>query len=309
LRTWTPSRPAKDPRVPEKVVHHVARSFAFACWRLPPAVGTATTPTRCVAIRCSSWLSIVCTRAKICVRNQRSHAWKTCLIRGRCCASAGLWSKVLRLFRAVPNRIVLDIDDTFDRLHSSQRLRLFNAYHNDYGFRVVFDGELCQCAVAAGQATERGGGSGFVRRLVGAIRANWPKIDILLRADSHYAATEVLDWCWAGQVRLDLRSGPQCSSPPPGRHWRKAGPNSSSCCRPAQAAPLHPVLRCRRELGPARAHHRPRRSGAPRGTDTGRPREALLRAAPLPRSQAENHIKGWKEPPRSRPHFLPCGRG
>jgi len=30
-------------------------------------------------------------------------------------------------FRAVPKRIVLDIDDTFDRVHGAQPLRLFNA--------------------------------------------------------------------------------------------------------------------------------------------------------------------------------------
>jgi hypothetical protein len=29
-------------------------------------------------------------------------------------------------FRAVPKRIVLDIDDTFDRVHGSQQLRLFS---------------------------------------------------------------------------------------------------------------------------------------------------------------------------------------
>jgi hypothetical protein len=30
-------------------------------------------------------------------------------------------------FRTVPKRIVLDIDDTFDRVHGAQQLRLFNA--------------------------------------------------------------------------------------------------------------------------------------------------------------------------------------
>ena len=45
--------------------------------------------------------------------------------------------------RTAPKRIVLDIDDTFDRVHGCQQLRLFNAYYDDYGFQpiVVFDGE------------------------------------------------------------------------------------------------------------------------------------------------------------------------
>ena len=34
-------------------------------------------------------------------------------------------------FRQVPKRIVLDIDDTFDRVLGGQHLRLFNAFHDD----------------------------------------------------------------------------------------------------------------------------------------------------------------------------------
>ena len=47
------------------------------------------------------------------------------------------------LFRQVPKRIVLDVDDTFDAVHGGQQLRLFNAHYDDYGFQpiVVFDGE------------------------------------------------------------------------------------------------------------------------------------------------------------------------
>ena len=34
-------------------------------------------------------------------------------------------------FGHVPKRVVLDIDDPFDRVHGGQQLRLFNAFHND----------------------------------------------------------------------------------------------------------------------------------------------------------------------------------
>jgi hypothetical protein len=62
----------------------------------------------------------------------------------RCCALAGsLIEQYDASFRLVPKRIVLDIDDTFDRVHDSQQLRLINAFHDVYGFQpiVVFDGE------------------------------------------------------------------------------------------------------------------------------------------------------------------------
>ena len=55
----------------------------------------------------------------------------------------GVDRAVLRLVPPVAKRIVLDVHDTFDRVHGGQQLRLFNAFHDDYGFQpiVVFDGE------------------------------------------------------------------------------------------------------------------------------------------------------------------------
>lgn len=35
----------------------------------------------------------------------------------------------------------------------------------------------------------------FLRRLVREIRAHWPQVEILIRADSHYCTSEVLDFC------------------------------------------------------------------------------------------------------------------
>ena len=107
-------------------------------------------------------------------------------------------------FGAVPKRIVLDIDDTFDRVHGGQQLRLFNAFYDDYGFQpiVVFDGEgrFVTALLRPGKRPSGVEIRAFVRRLIGAIRAQWPRVEILLRADSHYAAPEVFDWCRANRV-------------------------------------------------------------------------------------------------------------
>src|SRR5947209_1746297 len=99
---------------------------------------------------------------------------------------------------------VLDVDDTFDRVHGGQQLRLFNAFHDDYGFQpiVVFDGEG-RFVTALLRPGKRPGGDeirAFLRRLVGALRAHWPRVEILLRADSHYACPEVFDWCRNNRV-------------------------------------------------------------------------------------------------------------
>src|SRR3954464_1827313 len=107
-------------------------------------------------------------------------------------------------FRRVPRHIVLDIDDTFDAVHGGQQLRLFNAHHDEYGFQpiVVFDGEG-RIVTAVLRPAKRPKGTeirALLRRLLRAIRANWPKTEILLRADSHYCSPEVLDWCRANGV-------------------------------------------------------------------------------------------------------------
>src|SRR5580692_7775290 len=93
-------------------------------------------------------------------------------------------------YSQVPKRIVLDIDDTFDAVHGGQQLRLFNAHYDEYGFQpiVVFDGEGRFVTTVLRPAKRPGGKEvrAFLRRLLRAIRANWPNTEILLRADSHY---------------------------------------------------------------------------------------------------------------------------
>src|ERR1700732_56437 len=67
---------------------------------------------------------------------------------------------------------------------------------------VVFDSEG-RFVTALLRPGKRPGGHeirAFVCRLVGAIRAQRPPVEILLRADSHYAAPQVFDWCRANRV-------------------------------------------------------------------------------------------------------------
>src|SRR5271163_2548354 len=115
-------------------------------------------------------------------------------------------------FKQVPKRIVLDIDDTFDAVHGSQQLRLFNAHYDEYGFQpiVVFDGEG-RFITAVLRPAKRPAGKeirAFLRRLLRAIRTNWPNTQILLRADSHYCCPEVLDWCRADGLDYILGVAP-----------------------------------------------------------------------------------------------------
>jgi hypothetical protein len=69
--------------------------------------------------------------------------------------------------------------------------------------RAQRDGRLVGGGCRAG-----GDPDGGSTRLVGAIRAHWPKVEVLLRADSHYACPEVFDWCRENRVDWVLGLAP-----------------------------------------------------------------------------------------------------
>jgi hypothetical protein len=86
-----------------------------------------------------------------------------------------------------------------------------SAFYDEYGFQpiVVVDGEG-RFITAVLRPAKRPGGKeirAILRRLLRAIRTNWPNPQILLRADSHYCCPEVLDWCRANANGLDYILG------------------------------------------------------------------------------------------------------
>jgi len=90
----------------------------------------------------------------------------------------------------------------------SQQLRLFNAHYDDYGFQpiAVFDGTGRFVAAVLRPARRPKGReiAAYLRRLIRAIRSHWPRVETLLRGDSHYCAPEVLDFCRAQKVDFIL---------------------------------------------------------------------------------------------------------
>ena len=208
-------------------------------------------------------------------------------------------------FRKVPRQIVLDIDDTFDAVHGGQQLRLFNAHHDEYGFQpiVVFDGEG-RFVTAVLRPAKRPRGveiRGHLRRLVRAIRAHWPRVEILVRADGHYGVPEVIDLCRAMDVRFML-------GVPTSATLRKhiVGLEARVAARYAAKAGTDKVRRFTDFYDGAKSWSRTERIIArmetgDQGTDTrfvvtdlfGRSK-ALYEQVYCRRGRAENHIKAWK---------------
>jgi len=206
-------------------------------------------------------------------------------------------------FRQVPRRIVLDVDDTFDAVHGEQQMRLFNAHYDEYGFQpiVVFDGEGRPVAAMLRPAKRPSGreARAFLRRLVRAIRGHWPRVEILIRADSHYCAPEVIDFCRAEGLDFMLGVAPTTTLR---RHV--AALESSTA---AQQNGTGKLRRYKEFLDGAGSWSRVERiiarvEAGPEGTDTrfivtnltnGAARRLYERTY-CKRGQAENHIKAWK---------------
>jgi hypothetical protein len=209
-------------------------------------------------------------------------------------------------FHEVPKRITLDIDDTFDAAHGGQQLRLFNAHYDEYGFQpiVVFDGEG-RFVTAVLRPAKRPGGKeikAFLRRLLRAIRAHWPKTQIMLRGDSHYCAPEVLDFCRANGLDYIFGVAP---TPTLRRHIEVL---EASAKARFEAAPRDGKVRRFKEFYDGAASWSrverviARVEAGAKGPDTRfvvtnlnkRNARALYEDVYCRRGQAENHIKSWK---------------
>jgi hypothetical protein len=108
-------------------------------------------------------------------------------------------------FAQVPRRIVLDIDDTEDRVHGCQQLALFHAHYDSRCFLPIHIYEATSgkpVAVILRPGKTPGGAEValVLRHVVKAIRARWPRVDILIRGDSHYARPEAMTWCEHNRV-------------------------------------------------------------------------------------------------------------
>lgn len=99
----------------------------------------------------------------------------------------------------VPTRIELDIDDTWDEAHGAQQLSLFNAHYDGYGFLPIHiyeatSGKLVAAILRPGKTPSGREVLAILKHVIRRIRKNWPRVEILVRGDSHYARPEALDW-------------------------------------------------------------------------------------------------------------------
>ena len=159
-----------DPRAPEKVAHRLADIIRFRMLMIAAGYETATTPRVFAATRVQDGDGSDALGGRAMLAIDDLAAGESAGRSGAVAAGPGADRSLLRLFSGGAKRIILDLDDTFDRVHGGQQLRLFNAYYDEYGFQpiVVFDGEG-RFVTAVLRPAKRPGGReirGFLRRLL-----------------------------------------------------------------------------------------------------------------------------------------------
>lgn len=110
-----------------------------------------------------------------------------------------LWVDLfLEAHRSAPGEIILDLDATDDPLHGHQEGRFFHGYYDGYCYLplYIFAGEHLLCAkLRRSNIDGAAGAREEVERIVAQIRARWPEVKIILRADSGFCREELMSWC------------------------------------------------------------------------------------------------------------------
>jgi hypothetical protein len=109
----------------------------------------------------------------------------------------------LESFTKAPEEIVLDLDATDSPLYGGQENRFFHGYYKHYCYLplYIFVGEHLLCARLRPSNIDAAAGSlEEVERIVKQIRIRWPRVRIILRADSGFCRDNLMSWCEGNEV-------------------------------------------------------------------------------------------------------------
>lgn len=109
--------------------------------------------------------------------------------------------------RRPPRQIVLDLDATDDPLHGQQEGRFFHGYYDGYCYLPLYvtcGRHLLAAKLRRSNIDGAAGAEAELARIVGRIRASWPSVRILIRADSGFARESLMAWCEANGVDFVL---------------------------------------------------------------------------------------------------------
>lgn len=102
-----------------------------------------------------------------------------------------------------PARITLDLDATDDPIHGHQEGRFFHGYYDCHCYLplYIFCGDhLLAAKLRRSNIDASAGAVEEIARIVARLRVRWPRVKILLRADSGFARDALMNWCEVNKV-------------------------------------------------------------------------------------------------------------
>ena len=109
----------------------------------------------------------------------------------------GLIDNFIASYKQAPRRLILDVDATDDRVHGDQAGRFFHGYYDHYCCLplYVFCGDQRLVSYLRSSKIDGAKHSGAILALlIKRLRQAWPKVEILVRADSGFCRWRMLRW-------------------------------------------------------------------------------------------------------------------
>ena len=109
----------------------------------------------------------------------------------------------LEAHERTPGEIVLDFDNTDIVLYGEQEGRFYRGHYGEYCYLPLFVFCGRHLLLARQRPANVGGSVGAVvelARIVAQLRQRWPRVHIIVRADSGFANEELMAWCEANRV-------------------------------------------------------------------------------------------------------------
>ncbi len=105
----------------------------------------------------------------------------------------------VKSYETQPDIVVLDFDDTEDKVHGHQQLALFNNYYEDYCYLPLhvyegLSGKLITTILKPGKRSNGKQMLAIVKRIITQLRARWADTIIVFRGDGHFSYPEVMQW-------------------------------------------------------------------------------------------------------------------
>jgi hypothetical protein len=95
-------------------------------------------------------------------------------------------------------RFILDLDATDDPVHGEQEGRFFHGYYGHYCFLPLYiacGDSILWAELRPSNIDAAKGSIEALERVVGRVRRRFPRVEILVRADSGFAREELMRWC------------------------------------------------------------------------------------------------------------------